>query len=112
MYLYIFTYICIVIAGYYTYLYAQLWSAQIWSNRFQHNPLSRYILYIFVLYRCDYMFISIMIRETGMYYRNNLLQYGGSKDKLMMLSDVGSKPQHPPAKLDPAYYLSSRGIIK
>lgn len=29
--------------GYYSYLYAQCWAAQIWTKRFQPHPLSRYI---------------------------------------------------------------------
>ena len=83
-------YACLcVIGGYYTYLYAQMWSAQIWANRFQGNPLSR---------------------EAGMHYRTRLLQYGASRDKLFMLQEVGSKPHQPLESLSPAYYLTSNGL--
>lgn len=69
--------------GYYTYLYAKLWSAQIWSNLFQDTPLSR---------------------SSGMYLWNNLLKYGAAKDPLTMLEALG-KGDGKPIPLDFKYYI-------
>lgn len=75
--------------GYYTYLYARQWAAQIWCNRFQDNPLSR---------------------DSGMYLWHNMLRFGASKDKLTMLKDLGSRPGSAPEPLSTTYYLRSRDV--
>jgi len=73
--------------GYYTYLYARQWAAQIWCNRFGDEPLSR---------------------SAGMHLWQNMLRYGASRDKLTMLQDLGSKPGLPPAPLSTEYYLRAK----
>ena len=32
------------VGGYYSYLFARMYAAQIWKTHFEHNPLSRYVM--------------------------------------------------------------------
>ena len=75
--------------GYYTYLYAKLWSAQIWCNLFDKNPLSR---------------------DSGVYLWDNLLVHGAAKDPLTMLESLGSGPHGDgkPIPLGIHYYIQNR----
>jgi Zn-dependent oligopeptidase len=53
--------------GYYSYLYAKVVSAHLWSKIFQKNPLNR---------------------NAGELYRQSLLKYGGAKDPNLILHDI------------------------
>jgi intermediate peptidase len=66
--------------GYYSYLFAKMYAAQIWNKQFASDPLSR---------------------KSGQYLWNNMLQYGAAKDKKVMLTDLAGGP------LDPSYFLKS-----
>lgn len=76
--------------GYYSYLFARQWAAQIWCNRFQEKPLCR---------------------EAGRYLWQNMLRFGASKNKLNMLQDLGSRPGAPPESLSTHYYLQSKRTL-
>lgn len=54
-------------AGYYSYIYARVISAQLWSSLFESNPLCR---------------------TGGLNLRHNLLAHGGAKDPVSMIFDV------------------------
>jgi mitochondrial intermediate peptidase len=59
--------------GYYSYLYARILSAHIWSVCFEKDPLSR---------------------EAGELYRQELLRHGGAKDPNVIMKNVlGEVPQ-------------------
>lgn len=66
--------------GYYSYLFAKMYAAQIWDKQFAFEPLSR---------------------KSGLYLWNNMLQFGAAKDKKIMLNDLAGGP------LDPSYFLKS-----
>ena len=69
--------------GYYTYLYAKLWSAQLWCNLFEKQPLSR---------------------ESGLYLWDKLLRHGAAEDPLFMLESLGNGDGQP-LPLSAKYYM-------
>ena len=69
--------------GYYSYLLARMYAAQIWNKRFANDPLNR---------------------TEGMNLWNTFLKYGASKDPLMLLEDIGG------GKLDPTFLLDYHNV--
>ena len=65
---------------YHSYLFARLWSAQIFSKRFSADPLSR---------------------SAGQYLREHMLRHGAAGDPEAILVDMGQGP------LDPMHYLTA-----
>ena len=65
-------------AGYYSYLFAKMYAAQIWEKRFKEDPLSR---------------------ANGIYLWNNMLQFGAAKNTNEMLTAAAD------GELDPAHFL-------
>lgn len=63
--------------GYYSYLYAKMYAAQIWQHLFERNPLSR---------------------EGGQKLWKRMLGYGAARDNLEMLKELGG------GALDPIYF--------
>jgi len=63
--------------GYYSYLYAKMYAAQIWQHLFENNPLSK---------------------EGGQKLWKRMLGYGAARDNLEMLEEIGGGP------LDPSYF--------
>lgn len=70
-------------AGYYSYTYARVISAQLWSSLFESDPLSR---------------------RGGLNLRHNLLAHGGAKDPVSLISDVLN------SQVSCASFLRSTGI--
>ena len=66
--------------GYYSYLFAKMYAAQIWHTHFEKNPLSR---------------------EAGETLLNKLLIYGNGKKADKILYDIVD------GELDPSFYLQS-----
>ncbi|BGP17854.1 hypothetical protein JCM10213_008348 [Rhodosporidiobolus nylandii] len=61
-------------AGYYGYLYSQVFSADMWATVFEKDPMSK---------------------EAGRQYREKILQVGGSRDEMDSLVDfLGRKPNN------------------
>lgn len=59
-------------AGYYSYLFCRVFSANIWHRCFEHDPLNR---------------------QLGERYRAEILRYGGAKDPHeMMRALLGTEP--------------------
>lgn len=67
-------------AGYYSYLFAKMYAAQIWKKRFADKPLSR---------------------AAGELLWKNMLIYGSGKEPIEMLTDLAGGP------LDPNHYLQT-----
>jgi len=65
--------------GYYSYLFAKMYSAQIWKQRFEADPLNR---------------------TQGRYLRDQFLRFGSAKNPKSLLTEVAR------GELDPKYYLS------
>lgn len=57
----------LVVTGYYSYLYAKCFAATIWEKLCQEDPFSR---------------------DTGTALRTKLLQHGGSKEPVDLLTDL------------------------
>lgn len=66
--------------GYYSYLFAKTYAAQIWMMRFQDDPLSR---------------------ASGELLRDRMLAFGASRASRDILEDLGQGP------LDPQHFISS-----
>lgn len=64
--------------GYYSYLFARMYAAQIWEKRFQKNPLNR---------------------AQGKVLSDEFLRYGASRPPQLLLSHLAE------GKLDPNYLL-------
>lgn len=64
--------------GYYSYLFAKMYAAQIWQKHFTKDPLSQ---------------------ESGRIFREKLLRYGSSGDHSKILEDIGGGP------LNPSWYI-------
>ena len=67
--------------GYYSYLMARMYAAQIWEKRFQKDPMNR---------------------DEGMRLWNSFLRYGASKDPLSLLEQIGG------GKLSPSFFLDNK----
>ena len=65
-------------AGYYSYLFARMYAAQIWEKRFSMNPLSR---------------------DQGRVLSEEFLRYGAAKDPKDLLNHIAC------GELDPMYLL-------
>ena len=57
-----------------------MYAAQIWYTQFANNPLSK---------------------ESGIKLRNGMLQYGASKDPMLILDYMAKGP------LDPSYFIKN-----
>lgn len=64
--------------GYYSYLFAKMYAAQIWKNRFEGDPLNRI---------------------QGRYLRDEVLKHGSSRDPKLLLNKLAG------GNLDPKFYL-------
>ena len=65
--------------GYYSYLFAKMYSTQIWKHRFEVDPLNR---------------------KQGRYLREEFLRHGSGKDPKKLLYKIAG------GDLDPKFYLS------
>jgi Zn-dependent oligopeptidase len=70
--------------GYYSYLFAKMYSAQIWKYRFEGDPLNKI---------------------QGRYLRNEFLRHGSSKDPKKLLHKIAG------GDLDPKFYLNELLIV-
>ena len=88
-------FICIYLGGYYSYLFAKMYAAQIWAKKFATNPLSRYSTTLLDTNRD----IITVCRSSGQLLYKNMLIYGSGKEPKELLRDIAEGP------LDPSFYF-------